>query len=294
MINYSIIIPHKNIPTLLQRCLDSIPRRTDIQIIVVDDNSDPSIVNFSSFPGMDDPCVEVIFTKESKGAGYARNVGLNKANGIWLIFADADDFFCNGFLNYIDFYVNSNADIIYFDHCSVYSDTLESAPLRMPWVKDYIIQRNISCLRYASHVPWSKMIASSLVKMHSLKFDETKAGNDVMFSAYVGYYSKFVEICSEKIYCVTERRDSLWFGMRLESLRDRLIVSCRYNKFMRKIGKDSEFRIYSFGWVDRFKPFGFKVYVEGLFIYLKNEAIVNILTDLANLLKSKLTRRGDK
>ena len=32
---YSIIIPHKNIPDLLRRCLDSIPQRPDIQIIVV-------------------------------------------------------------------------------------------------------------------------------------------------------------------------------------------------------------------------------------------------------------------
>ena len=38
---FSIIIPHKNIPSLLQRCLDSIPKRDDVQIIVVDDNSNP-------------------------------------------------------------------------------------------------------------------------------------------------------------------------------------------------------------------------------------------------------------
>ena len=52
MINYSIIIPHKNIPNLLQRCLDSIPNREDVQIIVVDDNSDPNIVDFDKFPGL--------------------------------------------------------------------------------------------------------------------------------------------------------------------------------------------------------------------------------------------------
>ena len=40
MISYSIIIPHKNTPSLLQRCLDSIPQRSDIEIIIVDDNSD--------------------------------------------------------------------------------------------------------------------------------------------------------------------------------------------------------------------------------------------------------------
>ena len=66
MINYSIIIPHKNIPNLLQRCLDSIPNREDVQIIVVDDNSDPNIVDFDKFPGLNRSNVEVIFTKEGE------------------------------------------------------------------------------------------------------------------------------------------------------------------------------------------------------------------------------------
>ena len=92
-INYSIIIPHRNIPLLLRRCLDSIQRRMDIQIIVVDDNSDPGQVDFEHFPGLDEPCVEVYFTKEGKGAGYARNIGLKHAKGKWLLFADADDFY---------------------------------------------------------------------------------------------------------------------------------------------------------------------------------------------------------
>ena len=42
MYNYSFIIPHKNCPDLLQRCVDSIPERDDVQVIVVDDNSDDS------------------------------------------------------------------------------------------------------------------------------------------------------------------------------------------------------------------------------------------------------------
>lgn len=37
--NYSITITHYNAPALLERMLDSIPNRDDIQIIVVDDFS---------------------------------------------------------------------------------------------------------------------------------------------------------------------------------------------------------------------------------------------------------------
>ena len=87
-INFSIIIPHRNIHTLLQRCIDSIPARDDVQIIIVDDNSDPNIVDFDNFPGKNNPQVEIYLTKEGKGAGYARNVGLDHAKGKWLLFAD--------------------------------------------------------------------------------------------------------------------------------------------------------------------------------------------------------------
>ena len=69
IINYTFIIPHKNIPNLLRRCLNSIPRRDDIQIIVVDDNSNSDIVDFEYFPGIGEPCVEIYFTREGKGAG---------------------------------------------------------------------------------------------------------------------------------------------------------------------------------------------------------------------------------
>lgn len=63
---YSIIIPHKDIPCLLQRCLDSIPSRDDVQIIVADDDSSPDVVDFAHFPGSDRTDVEILFTKEAE------------------------------------------------------------------------------------------------------------------------------------------------------------------------------------------------------------------------------------
>ena len=46
-VKYSIIIPHKNSPDLLKRCLESIPDRTDIQVVVVDDNSSSAIIDWN-------------------------------------------------------------------------------------------------------------------------------------------------------------------------------------------------------------------------------------------------------
>lgn len=107
-INYSIIIPHKNSAGLLQRCLDSIPQRDDIQIIIIDDNS----LNIKKLRDIEKKYsyVEMIYTKEGRGAGYARNVGLKQIKGKWVLFADADDFYNKNAFSILDNYINSDND----------------------------------------------------------------------------------------------------------------------------------------------------------------------------------------
>ena len=123
----SIIIPTKNLFSLLERCLASLPRRSDIQIIVVDDSSDMTPEEKAHYPSLNDPGVEVIFTTEAKGAGYARNVALNRAEGKWLMFVDSDDFLTENALQLIDAYADSDNDIVFFGIESRYSDSLEPA-----------------------------------------------------------------------------------------------------------------------------------------------------------------------
>lgn len=50
---YSVIIPHKNRQEIIQRCINSIPDRDDIEIIIIDDNSDSNLVDFDNYPGKD-------------------------------------------------------------------------------------------------------------------------------------------------------------------------------------------------------------------------------------------------
>lgn len=57
-------------PRLLERCLCSIPTWDEIQIIIIDDNSNSESVDFSHFPGNGRKNTEILFTKEGKGAGY--------------------------------------------------------------------------------------------------------------------------------------------------------------------------------------------------------------------------------
>ena len=59
---FSIIIPHKEIPDLLMRCLKSIPITRDIQVIVVDDNSADADTYLERYPELSRPYLEFIRT----------------------------------------------------------------------------------------------------------------------------------------------------------------------------------------------------------------------------------------
>jgi hypothetical protein len=63
--------------------LNSIPEREDIQIIIIDDNSDPEIVDFSSFPGQNKKKWRCRFCQKSWAADCKRE-WLNKFVDIFL------------------------------------------------------------------------------------------------------------------------------------------------------------------------------------------------------------------
>ena len=251
MINYTIIIPHKNIPSLLQRCLNSIPRREDVQIVVVDDNSDADKVDFEKFPGLNDNHVEIIFGKNEnnrKGAGYARNLGLEKAKGKWLIFADADDYFTDCFNEFLDLYKDDDEnDVIFFKVDSINLDTGKQGN-RHCYINDYLCKIQNSGdwdIALNLSVPWNKFIKREIVRNNNINFQEVQYANDVMFSLKVNGVTDRKKIDNNIIYIVTERTDSLVSSVTLESLLTRFNVFCDATNYVRKMGKKATFALAS-------------------------------------------------
>ena len=234
MHNYSVIIPHHNIPALLQRCLDSIPSHEDMQVIVVDDNSSPQAVDFEHFPGLDRPDVEVILDKQGGGAGHARNVGLERADGKWLLFADADDFFAPGFYETISSFVDSESDLILFMADSVDSDTGEPSDRHL--VLNENVRRALAgrmTERQASlemPTPWCRMVRRSLVMERGIRYDEIPVSNDTMFAVKTTCWARRVEVSPRVLYVVTTRRGSLWDG----NARDPRNFLCRMDVYIRR------------------------------------------------------------
>ena len=209
--SYTFIIPHHNCPELLNRCLNSLPAREDIQIIVVDDASDEDKI-----PNIKRTDIEVYYVnnKETKGAGKARNVGLMHAKGRWLIFADADDFFEENVLAILDKYKDDIYDIVFFKIRSVNSDTLkpiERCKSFNLYIDNFRFHKFFSegTLRYIHCVPWGKMIRREIVSINKIIFDEVRYGNDVMFALKCGYNAYKINASSDILYVLTHREGSL-------------------------------------------------------------------------------------
>ncbi|BAQ65162.1 glycosyl transferase [Geminocystis sp. NIES-3709] len=101
---FSVIIPTYNRLPILQKCLLALESQEydsnlieKYEIIVVDDGSTDQTISWLTEEKASLPHVK-LFTQNHKGAGSARNLGVEKAIGDWIIFIDSDLVVTSSFL----------------------------------------------------------------------------------------------------------------------------------------------------------------------------------------------------
>lgn len=277
MIKYSYIIPHKDSIKLLLRCINSIEDKENSQIIVIDDNSknqDEIIAAIGTFPS-----VELILSKHNIGAGAARNLGLKKANGKWILFADADDFFNEGYIHAVDKYYNSHNDIIIFDTNSRISDSLQITENRFPEWSVIIKRRDFERSKWVIPVVWGKLYLRRFIDENSICFDEVFASNDVMFCYKANLLAKSYLIDDYVLYCSTKNSNSLCYNINEKNILCRVQVLKRTNALLRSIGMNKyQYNIFSL--ILLFRRIGWKRFFCEFFRYIKNTPLNNIFWDL--------------
>ena len=240
MINYSIIIPHKNIPKLLERCVNSIPQRKDVEIIIIDDCSN-NVNELLNLEILKRDKVKLILLEKSKGAGFARNEGIKHAKGRWILFADADDFYTNFISNLFDKYAfDSHTDMVFLnaqaiDDCNVTS----TLPIDL-YISNYIKHKTYSekVIRYAHWVPWTRMVKRNMIDNFNISFDEIPIGNDAMFSLKCSKISKIIAVEPDIIYNYykpsTGSCTSHYYV--INNLEARINLRYRINDFYKEVG----------------------------------------------------------
>lgn len=98
----SIIIPVYNVEGYLDTCMDSVLNQTykNIEVILVDDGATDNSGQICDYYAEEDMRVRVIH-KKNGGLADARNKGITRANGDYIMFIDSDDVVSRNFVEYL-------------------------------------------------------------------------------------------------------------------------------------------------------------------------------------------------
>lgn len=132
----SVIIPVYNTnPEFLQKAINSVLNQTykNIEVIIVNDGStDNNTLSF--LKTLDNKNINII-NQENKGAGGARNTGINSATGDYIGFLDADDWLDKNFYEVLfNLCKNNDADIA----CGMLTRATKFRKIKMEYFKDGI------------------------------------------------------------------------------------------------------------------------------------------------------------
>ena len=134
----SIIIPFDNGKQYLDRCLNSLRKieYDDYEIILIDDFSNDDSKKIARKYKK----VKYFYTDErTTGVGNARNLGIEKATGKYIMFVDVDDTIENDLFRILEKYMNQNIDMIkYCFEKNVYHEDFGLIPLLLANAKTAI------------------------------------------------------------------------------------------------------------------------------------------------------------
>lgn len=115
MIVFSIIIPAYNLEQYIVKTLESITENdiVNTEVIVIDDGStDNTRVLAEQFLDINDVPHYVVLSQENSGVSVARNAGISRARGKYIIFCDGDDFCATNMIERLNMIKNTNHDML--------------------------------------------------------------------------------------------------------------------------------------------------------------------------------------
>ena len=188
----SIIMPVHNTERYLEQCLDSVLNQSlkDIEVICIDDSSSDSSKNILDVTAAKDSRVTVL-TQDHKGAGAARNLGMQYAKGLYYSFLDSDDFFELDMLaEAVAKAQKTDADIIVYG-AWLYDEARDSNR-QAHWIlqTELLPQAEIfSAEEIAPYLfnvfgnyTWNKLFKADFIKNNSVTFQEISRTNDLLFT----------------------------------------------------------------------------------------------------------------
>lgn len=110
----SVIIPVYNASNSISSCIDSILKQSykQFELLLINDGSTDSSLDICKHYSAKDSRIKV-FSQDNKGVSSARNLGIQNANGDYIMFVDSDDYVDVHFIEFMLQEIHSkNCDVV--------------------------------------------------------------------------------------------------------------------------------------------------------------------------------------
>lgn len=169
----SVIVPVYNAEQKLNRCMESLFGQTlrEMEFIFVNDASTDGSLQILIDAEAKDSRIKVIDCTENSGAGGARNVGLDYAEGEYIGFVDADDFIKNDM--YEELYTKAKTGDYDIVDCPLYN--MKNDSIRPAAIHDMFCDRELTTeqrelLILSDGYIVTKIFKSSLISEYHVRF----------------------------------------------------------------------------------------------------------------------------
>ena len=173
----SVLIPVYNAETYIGRCLDSILSQDypALEVVAIDDGSSDSSFSILENYERRHPSVVRAYHQQNQGVAATRNKAISLASGVYLMFADNDDYLEPGSIKLlVHKALEADADII----CAGFQrpDTHGTIVSRV------ILSSDTQWAPYKVSAAWAKLYRTAFIKDNSLSFLSTNIGEDIYFT----------------------------------------------------------------------------------------------------------------
>lgn len=220
----SIIVPVYKVEQYLPKCIDSILSQTyqNWELLLIDDGSPDNSGRICDEYAAKDERIRV-FHKKNGGVSSARNLGLDYAEGGYVMFVDSDDWLSNDCLEVCVYEVEKNKlDALQFGFTSITENNekrLVKNPSSILDGEQYIKLNNFNvCV-------WGGVYKREIIEEYKLRFpEELKLAEDQIFVLSFFKHAQRIKYIDKAMYYYLQRSDSAVHTPKSEDM----LKSCEY------------------------------------------------------------------
>lgn len=272
----SIIIPMYNLEQYISYCLDSIVSQANenVEIILIDDGSKDKTRKIC-----DNYCKKYNYIKylyqENAGVSVARNNGLKKAIGEYILFVDGDDWIINDSIPQIINKIKNNreVDIIAGDFVKAKNNKIKNKKVKIiPNLIEYNYPQNLIKLFETNNFNpslWCNIIKKNLFLDNGIYLEKNvKYTEDMDCVIQLFLKAKKIDILEPPFYVYRQNQSSATHSYSLKRVDDTMNFVIKWNNRLKEI-ESEELRKNLFNFVQ----YQYSIVVGLLFTLPKDEQI---------------------